>query len=163
MKIKFFRIIGAIICCVLLLSIGGCKYDDNTGNTDDDDITDKSIGLRITLSDSDNNNLYNDRTLQPEILSLDEVYYLTVQVTNGAAFISYDNINVKYDKDYIEVAALNEQYEGQVYSLRGLSECTNCIIEFYQVKYYLNSNGNITTDGDLRTYCSIVVNFSKVI
>lgn len=153
MKLKFLKIISTIICCVSLLSIAGCKDDDNN-------IIDKSVGLRITLSDSNNNTLYNDKTLQPEILSLDEVYYLTVQVTGGAAFITYDNINVKYDKDYIEVSALTEQYEGQVYSLKGLSECNNCIIEFYQIKYYLDSNGNITTDGDLRTYCSIVVSFS---
>lgn len=153
MKLKFLKIISAIICCVSLLSIAGCKDDD-------DNVINKSIGLRITLSDSNNNTLYNDKTLQPEILSLNEIYYLTVQVTGAAAFITYDNINVKYNKDYIEVSTLTEQYEGQVYSLKGLSECSNCIIEFYQIEYYLDSNDNIITDGNLRTYCSIVVSFS---
>jgi len=159
MKIKFLRIISAIICCVLLLFIAGCK-DDDTKNTDDDNVINKSVGLRITLSDSNNNELYDNRTLQPEILSLDEVYYLTVEVTGGAAFIPYDSINVKYDKEYIEVSALDEPYYGEVYSLKGLSECNDCIIEFFQLKYYLDSNGSWQTDGDLRTYCSIAVSFS---
>ena len=160
MKAKFIKIISIILCCISLISAAGCVSNNEQKENNGDNPPNTSKGLRITLNDSDNNILYNDKTLQPETLSLDEVYYLTVQITTGAAFIPYDALNIKYNAEYVEVLALTDQYEGEVYSLRGLTACNNCIIKFYSIRYYLDENGNITTDGEIYRYSSIVVNFS---
>ena len=158
MKIKLVKIISFVICLISLLSIAGCNTQKDTGKQDDG--TYENSGLEITVMDANNKVLYNHLSPHTEILSLDEEYYLTVHVSIGAAFIPYSGVNVKYDEEYIEVSPLPEPYEGEVYSLRGLKECTNCLIEFYSVKYYLDSDGNMTTDGEISRYCSIVVNFS---
>lgn len=170
MKIKLLKVISIILCLcsILLLSVAGCKtqeQDDNTGKpsedigkTDNDGVPKKS-GLHITVKDLNNKILYSSSSKQTETLSLEEEYYFFVEA-GGGAFVGYGGIHMKYDEECIEISPLPEPYDGEIYYLRGLKECTNCLVECFTIRYYIDSDGHIKTDGEIDRYCSIVISFS---
>jgi len=145
---KLLYMIAGIVTYFILLGCVGCEgyrpYQERQ--------TTVSASIYTHMPNGDRE-LYNSLTDNKEIpdLSLDTEYYLILDVSivpsNGHQVgWDYDMTTLKYDEKYFTLEPLSDEFTGEVYLLKGRSECSEKLIEVYEQ--------NIL-------YCVISVSFTK--
>lgn len=149
------KYLTVILSVCTLLFVAGCGETKQPSNNNNEPY------LHIFIRDTDEHTIYSDLTEVAglPLLSIYEEYIILLDAGPGARFLPYENVYINYDEENIKIVALEDVYGGEMYSLRGLKDCINSVVEFYTLKHKYDSEGVIISS-EIDLSCSVYINFS---
>ena len=137
------KMLALFIPLSLTFVFWGCNPSSDSGSG-------ANTYIRAEVLDSDHVALYSSSTEleQIPVLNLQDDYYLSLHIGPGARVLPYEYTTIAYEESEMIVQEIEDR-AGQLYILRGLTECQNSKIEIeaYDTK-------------DVKIQCYIYVNFS---